>query len=123
MVIKLPGQLRGPECRSVVTQLVNLRKNLEPIFQDYDYESLQEIAIVFRIDGSLGSFGKDGIENIKLSSGSIECDAVVKDHGWADLNESEIREILKPVLLQAIEVCFKYASIKYDANKITAALD
>ena len=122
MIINLPSQLRGAECRVVVTQLINLRKILEPIFQGFEHENVQELAIVFRIDGSLGSFGKEGIENIKLSHGVLECDAVVKDYGWKDLEESEISETLKATLLQSIEKCFTYAGISYDASKIIAAL-
>jgi hypothetical protein len=64
MKFTLPGQLKGPECRVVISQAIKLRKRLEPIFEKLHSGSLENMAIVLRVDGSLGSFGAESVENI-----------------------------------------------------------
>ena len=113
MDFALPGQLRGPECRRVVTQAVELRRALEPWFQTLSDERVRKLTVVLRVDGSLGSFGSPGVENIELVGGDLSCDLVVSDPRWETLNDREIRENLRTRVLKAIDICFRYAGVVY----------
>ncbi len=109
----LPGQLRGPECLRVVRQAVELRRALEPWFQALSEERVGRLTVVLRVDGSLGSFGSPGIENIEIDGGDLSCDLVVSDARWETLNDREIQEILRTQVLKAIDICFRHAGIVY----------
>jgi serine/threonine protein phosphatase PrpC len=110
---ELPGQLKGPECRRVVTQAVKLRRALDPWFQALSSERVRNLAVVLRVDGSLGSFGSPGIENIEIDGGDLSCDLVVSDARWDTLNDREIYEILRTQVLRAIDICFRHAGVDY----------
>ena len=121
MRFSLPGQFRGPECDRVGQQAVVLRKKLEPRFADIDGGSIVELGVALRVDGSLGSFGPEGVENIAVKDGKIECDVVIPDQGWADLGDEEIATILKYRVLEAVDTCFAAVGVSYDADALTAA--
>ena len=121
MKFSLPGQLSGPECKRVIQQAIALRKKLEPWFATVDGGTVSELGIALRVDGSLGSFGPEGIENIATEDGKIECDVVVADHGWADLSDDEIAVILRGRVLEAISTCLTRAGITFDSAVLAAS--
>jgi len=121
MKFSLPGQLRGPECRRVKQQSIALQRKLEPWFGSFDGGDVTELAVVLRVDGSLGSFGPEGVENIAIDESTLTCDVVVADKGWADLHDEEIAEILRTRVLQAIDACLRTAEIAYDAQVLETA--
>jgi len=121
MRFSLPGQLRGPECNRVMQQAIALRKMLEPRFADIDGGSIVELGIALRVDGSLGSFGQEGVENIAVEDGKIECDVVIADQGWAELGDADIATILKYRVLDAVNICFATVGVSYDADALTDA--
>jgi len=122
MKFSLPAQLKGPECKRVMFQAITIRKKLEPVFFDFELDSVSEISIVLRIDGSLGSFGHEGIENFKLSNGVLECDVVISNLVWDSLEEEKITEILKLRVHEAIVSCFEYLNFSIDMSKINNVL-
>lgn len=122
MKFSLPGQLKGPECRRVVTQAVALRKRLEPWFAAIENCNVSELGIAIRVDGSLGSFGPEGVENITLRGGRVECDVVIADKGWADLDDNEISSILRERVIDGIVVCFERIEISIDQDSLSAAI-
>ena len=122
MRFTLPGQLRGPECREVMKQATALRKTLEPLLENCTSENITDLAIVLRVDGSLGSFGSEGVENIELNEGKICCDLVIRDHGWKDRGPSEIRDILKKGVLDAVTECFAEIKEETDLSEIRRVL-
>ena len=122
MKFSLPGQLKGPECRRVVAQAVTLRRQLEPIFNEIQSDAVRELAIILRVDGSLGSFGSEAIENIGFSAKTLTCDVVIRDFGWNDIDDAEIAELLKSRVHQAIIGCFRYMDIKTDMSRINEVL-
>ena len=67
MKFTLPGQLKGPECKVVMAVAIKLRKLLEPLFKEVNSKAVKELCIILRVNGSLGSFGISGLENIELS--------------------------------------------------------
>ena len=93
MEFSLPGQLRGPECKRVMQQAIVLRKNLEPWFGSIESNDIQELCIVLRVDGSLGSFGVEGVENVLIDDGTLACDVVIADHkvgqSWMTLKSQQ----------------------------------
>ena len=121
MRFSLPGQLRGPECGRVMQQAIALRGKLEPWFASVDGGDIVDLGIALRVDGSLGSFGPEGVENIKVAGGKIECDVVVADQGWAKLDDEEIALILQRRVLEAINSCLATIGVIYDANALAAA--
>ena len=79
MQFELPGQLKGPECRRVITQAVALRRRLVPTFDAAGNSVANKLTIVLRVNGSHGTFGQSGVENIHVESKNISCDLVIKD--------------------------------------------
>ena len=121
MKFSLPGQLKGPECKRVIQQAIALRKRLEPWFESIDGGEVTELAIVLRVDGSLGSFGPEGVENIAVEGGSIECDVVVADQEWADRQDEKIASILRTRVLEAVGACLTTAGVSYDSRALESA--
>ena len=121
MKFSLPAQLKGPECKDVIVQAIALRKVLEPIFADIEIDSVSEIVVILRIDGSLGSFGPEAIENFKLSKGVLECDVVIRNYGWGSLKDAQIFEIIKLKVHEAIVSCFNYLDFNADMGKLNGA--
>lgn len=118
MRFSLPGQLRGPECNRVGQHAIILRRKLEAWFENFDGGNVTELTIILRVDGSLGSFGPEGVENIAIEKGEIECDVVIADQGWADLQDDEIAIILKDRVLEAVDTCFATVGVSYDADAL-----
>lgn len=118
MKFSLPGQLRGPECRRVIQQAITLRKRLEPWFSTLDGGDVSELGVALRVDGSLGSFGPEGIGNIVTEGGKIECDVVVADRGWAGLSDAEIASVVRGRVLEAIAACLSEAQISFEADAL-----
>lgn len=81
-----------------------------------------ELGIALRVDGSLGSFGQEGVENITVEDGIIECDVVIADQGWATLSDEEIASILKYRVLEAVSTCFAMVELSYDADALADAV-
>lgn len=108
MHFELPGQLKGAECRRVMTQAIALRRKLEPWFADLSNPSIDKLSIVLRVDGSIGSFGRPGVENIHDDSGTIVCDLVIEDLGWEDLSDSDIYGILVDRVIDAAEMSLRH---------------
>lgn len=119
----LLGQLRGPECKRVMQQAIALRKKLEPRFVAINGGDIVELCVILRVDGSLGSFGPEGVENIAVEDGQIECDVVIADLGWAELDDGDIATILRQRILEAVKACFSTVEVPYDAVELAAALD
>lgn len=98
-----------------------MQRKLEPWFGSFDGDEVTELAVVLRVDGSLGSFGPEGVENIAIDESTLTCDVVVADKGWADLHDEEIAEILRTRVLQAIDACLRTAEMAYDAQVLETA--
>ena len=122
MKFSLPGQLKGPECRRVMSQAVALRRQLEPVVAEIPNDRVKELAIVLRIDGSLGSFGPETIENIELSGSTLSCDVVIRDFGWENIEEAEIAKLLKTRVHKAIVACFSCMNLETELSLVDGAL-
>jgi hypothetical protein len=122
MKFSLPGQLKGPECRRVITEAVALRQSLEPWFESQPSDQVKKLTVVLRVNGSLGSFGPAGVENIELAEGDLSCDLVVADPGWDGLGEGQIRELLGLRVLEAIDACFLAQKVAYHKDELAKLL-
>ena len=111
MQFSLPGQLYGPECRRVVSEAVRLRRRLCPWFEAQAPGPVEMLTIILRVDGSLGSFGRAGVENVALVGGNLACDLVIADPGWDRLEEGQIRRLLEEEVLLAIDHCLRSRGI------------
>ncbi len=120
MKFTLPGQFRGPECREIIPVLVDIRKQMAEQIKDVNDNTLLEIVIILRVDGSLGSFGKSGMENFSVAEKVAECELVVESHKWGALSAKEIARILQPRILKAYLACVdKFASKKEQLKKVS----
>ena len=122
MEFKLPGQLRGPECKVVMREAIAVRRSLEPWFDRQHSDSFSKLTIILRVDGSLGSFGPPGVENINLSKGEIECDLVIADHDWGNLSREQVSSVIRKQVVGAIHHCFETFDFKYDRSQLEKAL-
>jgi len=102
MKLSIPGQLHGPECKSVITEAVALRKELEPVFAALDSEKVHELSVCLRVNGSLGEFGPEGLESIELRGKTIESELVIGNHNWASLQPDQISAVLRPLIHRAV---------------------
>jgi hypothetical protein len=118
MDFSLPGQLRGPECGRVMRQAIELRRALEPWFQTLSCDRVAKLTVVLRVDGSLGSFGPQGVENIELDRGHLHCDLVLSDAGWETRSDRQIHEILRNQVINAIDACFRHSGIAHETSKL-----
>ena len=127
MLIQLPAQLKGPECRVVMSCAIELRKALEPIFlgliiADAINNKVESIVIILRVDGSLGSFGPEAIEKTALSKGCLQCEVIIKDFDWGNLHTQEITNILKFNVRKAIKYCFEHINIDINMDIFNSVL-
>ncbi len=88
-----------------MSQAVALRRQLEPILNEIPSDTVKELVIVLRVDGSLGSFGSESIENIELSAKRLSCDVVIRDFGWDNIEEAEIAKLLESRVHNGVEPC------------------
>ena len=105
----------------MIQQAIALRNKLEPWFATLDAADIEELAVILRVDGSLGSFGPEGVENIAIEGGAIQCDVVIADQGWENLADHEISKIIKERVLLAISSCLTSAGISYDDETLGGA--
>jgi hypothetical protein len=122
MKIKLLGQLRGPECRVVMREIIAARRALEPWFANLRSDSISKLTIILRVDGSLGSFGPPGVENTKLRNGEIECDLVIEGPGWESLSPEKLSSIVRKQIVGAIHHCLVTFDVKHDPNQLEEAI-
>ena len=102
MKLEIPGQLRGSDAGKVMAVAVELRRELEPSFAALGDEKLALISSILRIGGELGTFGSDGIENIKISGREAECDVVFESRDWNAMSEDQIASMLRPRVIEAL---------------------
>jgi len=93
-----------------------------PWFAGLHSDSISKLTIILRVDGSLGSFGPPGVENIKLSNGEIQCDLVIADHGWGRLSSEKLSSVIRKQVLNAIHRCFTMFDVEHDPNQLEEAL-
>jgi hypothetical protein len=110
--------LKGSECRAVIKQAIALRRLLEPWFASVSDERVDSFVIVLRVDGSLGSFGVAGTENVVIVGRVLQCDLVIKDHSWGNLTNDQIGKILRDEVLLSVEQCFDEYHVAYDRNML-----
>ena len=112
MKLELPGQLRGPECKVVMPVAIALRKDLEPIVATVSGGGIERVCLTLRVAGSLGDFGAPGIEEPTINGDCVECDLVFSDQDWANQSAQQIRNILAPVVVEALRGCLELAGIQ-----------
>lgn len=111
MKFELPGQLRGPECRRVISRAIALRRRLEPWFASITHQNVDKLSIVLRIDGSLGTFGPPGVEDVAGDGGTLACDLVIEDFDWDAAPDNRIDSILAERVIDAIAKCFRHIGL------------
>ena len=100
-----------------MTQAIALHRKLEPWFADLSNRFIN-LSIVLRVDGSIDSFGRPGVESIHDDSGTIVCDLVIEDLGWDDLSDTGIYRILVDRVLDAVGMYLQ----PFDADILIAEL-
>jgi hypothetical protein len=123
MKFSLPGQFRGPECRSVSKVAIKIRNELNELCKDVKEDNISELIVILRIDGSLGSFGKPGVDNFANNVGVVECDLVITAQKWGELSDEKIESILLPKVKDAFKECVnKYATNPEELKKILSKI-
>lgn len=111
MKLEIPGQLRGRDAGKVMPAATKIKSQLEPLFESLGNEVLTLITPILRVGGELGSFGSDGIENVKIENKEAECDVVVEARDWDLMNAEEISDLIRPRILEALETMLVEAGI------------
>ena len=101
MQFELPGQFRGPECKALLPVCRRLKKEFRPDFASLGTGKIKEISPILRVGGSLGSFGSDAIENLKIRRGEVYCDVVIAPREWQSMTVEEIYSFLRPRVVAA----------------------
>ena len=102
MKLEIPGQLRGSDAGKVMPVAIKLRRELEASFAALGDEKLKLISPILRIGGEVGTFGADGIENIKISNHEGECDVVIEARDWNGMSEDQISTVIRPRVFEAL---------------------
>ena len=122
MRFTLPAQLKGPEAKVVMVQIIELRRRLEPVVDLLEQDHLNELSPVIRVGGSLGSFGEDGIDNIEVVDQIVTCDIVVTNQDWGNRSDDWIYEYLKLRVLNAISKCLIFCNVDHDMELLQNAV-
>jgi hypothetical protein len=109
MKLEIPGQLRGRDAGKVMPVAVRLRRELEPSFAALGEDKLKLISPILRIGGERGTFGADGIENIKIRDKEAECDVVIEGRNWNEMSEDQIHTMLRPRVFEALSTLISEA--------------
>lgn len=113
----LPGQLNGPECGQVMKEAIAIRKELEPRIGSLVHAEIENLTIILRVSGTLGGFGSpEGVESISRKGSEIECELIVKDHGWKSRDATEIRAILRPLVIEAVKASFEKYGVSHSIS-------
>ena len=102
MKLEIPGQLRGSDAGKVMPVAIKLRHELEVSFAALGDEKLKLISPILRIGGEVGTFGADGIENIKITSHEAGCDVVIEARDWNGMSEDQISTVIRPRVFEAL---------------------
>ena len=111
MLLEIPGQMRGPECRSVAKGAVVFRKSLESTLASVETSAVSRVCIILRVAGSLGDFGPDMISSPTVDGDTVECEVVLSDRGWAALSPEDILVILSPPIREALRRCLNEVGV------------
>ena len=122
MRFTLPAQLKGPEAKVVMVQIIELRRRLEPVIDLLEQDHLNELSPVIRVGGSLGGFGEDGIDNIEIVDQILTCDIVVTNQDWENRSDDWIYEYLKVRVLNAISKCLIFSDVDHDMELLQNAV-
>lgn len=109
MKLEIPGQLRGSDAGKVMPIAIKLRRELEPSFAALGDDKLKLISPILRIGGELGTFGADGIENIKITDKKAECDVVIEGRNWNAMSEDQIATMLRLRVVEALSTLIEKA--------------
>jgi hypothetical protein len=117
----MPGQLRGPECRAVMPVLVDLRRQLEPLFTEIASSEIRTVGFVLRVGGTLGEFEELPSRSPEHAGSNLAYDVVVPAEPWDRLAAFDIRRViclrLRPFVAEFLD------RLKGDSTVATAILD
>ena len=125
MKIEMPGQLRGPECRAVMPVLIELRRQLEPLFTEIASSEIRTeirtVGFVLRVGGTLGEFEELPSDSPEHAGSNLAYDVVVPAEAWDTLGAFDIRRLiclrLRPFVADFLD------RLKVDSTVATAVLD
>jgi len=101
-----------------MTSAAALRKLLDPWFQTLQSDEIEKLTVILRVDGSLGTFGPEGVESIELDGSELVCELVIRDWSWGDLDAEQTNQIVHRQVLGAIEACFERYPTKYNRRDL-----
>lgn len=107
MKLSIPGQLKGPEAKVVMKALIGLRRSAEPAFQNVSIPDYDEVCVLYRVGGSLGSFGSDSVEEIYISEKAICCEVIMAPRKWGKLEEKEVNALVSTLFMEAYKSILK----------------
>ena len=97
----------GPETRVVCQAKVPLAQALERTVTSSHSQAVSQYALVLRVDGSLQSYGEEGLARLRLykSRGFVTVDIQIPEQAWKPLSAQELREYIARQVLYAVEAC------------------
>jgi hypothetical protein len=106
-VVSLGCEAGGPEAAGVCRLKVPLYQALERHVTSSHCTTIDRYALVLRIDGSLASYGEEGIARLRLQAARrcITADIQVPQAKWQSLAQTELRAYLAQQVQAALGAC------------------
>lgn len=111
--VTLGADIGGKDAFSVINQhVLVLRSLLRQEYSRISKNSLKEIALVLRVDGSVQAWGKSGVDNISFhkKKAYVTADIFVPVHAWSTSDATSVRRFLIDQVACAIRLIVESAN-------------
>ncbi|MBL8519260.1 MAG: hypothetical protein JNK75_01190 [Betaproteobacteria bacterium] len=106
-IVSLGCEAGGPEAAAVCKLKVALGKALAKHVTSPHCAAIDRYALVLRVDGSLASYGAEGIARLRLQAAQryITADIQVPQATWQPLAQAELKAYLAQQVQSALSAC------------------
>jgi hypothetical protein len=120
--ISIGCECGGPEARIVAERKAPLYQAISRAVSSTYCSAIDEYALVLRVDGSLATYGEEGVANIRFAKKRrvITADLQVPELAWKPLNPYELNNYLARMVLLGLQGCT--ARLKRDGHQVQSSL-
>lgn len=112
----------GPEATEVGQLKVPLYKALETHVKSTHCSAIDQYAIVLRVDGSLATFGDEGLARLRFAKAQryISIDVQITETAWRSRDAQQLKIYIANQVKAAIKACV--ARLRKDKHPVSEAL-